>query len=265
MLQEIAIHTKERIELQKRAMPPNQVIEMAQLTCEGGIPCLPDFAFEKAIRSDDMAFICEVKKASPSKGIITVPFHYLDIAKEYEEAGAAAISVLTEPHYFKGNDIYLREIANTVSIPVLRKDFTIDSYMIYEAKLLGASAILLICAILDKDTLAEYITIAHSLGLSALVETHTKEEVDMAMAAGSRIIGVNNRNLETFEVDISLSKQLRKMVPKDILLVSESGIRCADDIKMLRQHNVDAVLIGETLMRSSNKKAMVDELKGDSP
>jgi len=265
ILQEIAERTKERIELQKKTLPPDKLIEMTQLEHRGGNTCLPDFPFEAALRCDDIAFICEVKKASPSKGVIADAFPYLDIAGEYEAAGAAAISVLTEPHYFKGENRYLQEIADAVSIPLLRKDFTVDRYMIYEAKLLGASAILLICAILDKDTLAEYIGIAHRLGLSALVETHTEAEVDMALSAGARIIGVNNRNLETFEVDITLSRWLRQMVPKDVVFVSESGIRCAEDIKSLRQNNVDAVLVGETLMRSFDKKTALEALRGDTP
>ena len=262
ILQEIAARTKKRIEVQKEAVPFEKVIETAQLARKKEILDSPVFPFETALRRKDIAFICEVKKASPSKGIIADVFPYLDIAKEYEAAGAAAISVLTEPHYFKGSDLYLREIADAVSIPLLRKDFAIDSYMIYEAKILGASAILLICALLDKATLAEYIGIAHSLGLSALVEAHTETEVETALAAEARIVGVNNRNLKTFEVDISLSERLRKMVPKDRIFVSESGIRCAEDIKMLRQNGVDAALIGETLMLASDKKTALDELRG---
>ena len=265
ILQEIAEYTKARIETQKMILPPDKIIEMAQLACGSEVSDSASFPFEATLRRDDIAFICEIKKASPSKGLIADTFPYLDIAKEYEAAGAAAISVLTEPHYFEGSDLYLREIADTVSIPLLRKDFTVDSYMIYEAKLLGASAILLICAILDIDALTKYIGIAHSLGLSAIVETHTEEEVDMALNAGARVIGVNNRDLKTFEVDITLSNRLRKMVPKDIVFISESGIRSADDIKVLRQNDVDAVLIGETLMRSPDKKAALDELKGNTP
>ena len=261
ILQKIAEHTKKRIEKQKKSLPQNTLIEIARLRCGSGISCPSTFPFEKALRCDELAFICEVKKESPSKGIISDTFPYLDIAKDYEAAGAAAISVLTEPYYFKGNNLYLQEISDAVSIPLLRKDFTVDSYMIYEAKVLGASAILLICAILDKDTLAEYINIAHSFGLSALVETHTEAEVDMALSAGARIIGVNNRNLKTFEVDITLSEQLRKAVPKEVVFVSESGIRCADDVKMLRQNSVDAVLVGETLMRSFDIRAALNELK----
>ena len=260
ILEEIAAHTKERIELQKKALPLSEIIKSAEQICKSGE--VSSFTFEAALRGDDIAFICEVKRASPSKGIISEDFPYLDIAMEYEAAGASAISVLTEPRYFKGSNAYLREIADAVSIPLIRKDFTVDSYMIYEAKLLGASAVLLICAILDKDTLAEYISIANSLGLSALVEAHTEAEVEMALSAGARIVGVNNRNLKTFEVDIKLSERLRKMVPSDIIFVSESGIRCGEDIKALRENGVDAVLVGETLMRSSDKKAALDALRG---
>ena len=269
ILQEIAEDTKKRVELQKEMLPLNTVIETAQVLYEKEIsflsspPSPSDFRFEKALRAEDIAFICEVKKASPSKGIISDAFPYLDIAKEYEAAGAAAISVLTEPSYFKGSDLYLQEIAETVSIPLLRKDFTVDSYMIYEAKILGASAVLLICAILNEETLAEYINIAHSLGLSVLVETHTEEEIKMALSAGARIIGVNNRNLKTFEVDISLSERLRKMIPKDIIFVSESGIKTADDVERLRQSGTNAVLIGETLMCAADKTAALKTLRGD--
>ena len=229
------------------------------------LPSDDSFPFEIALRHSDLAFICEIKRASPSKGIIAEPFPYLDIAGEYETAGAAAISVLTEPHYFKGNDLYLNEIAGKVSIPLLRKDFIIDSYMIYEAKILGAAAVLLICALLESNTLAGYISIAHSLGLSALVETHTEAEVEMALNAGARIIGVNNRDLETFGVDIAVSERLRKMVPLDIVFVSESGIHCAQDVRILRRIGVNAVLVGETLMRSLNRKATLDELRGNTP
>jgi indole-3-glycerol phosphate synthase len=256
ILHEIAQRTKERIEAQKKVLPPEKIIEMTQ--AEG----TDNFPFEKAIDTKELTFICEIKKASPSKGVITEDFTYLDIAKEYEAAGAAAISVLTEPYYFKGDNQYLREIADIVSIPLLRKDFTIDSYMIYEAKLLGASAVLLICSLLDQDTLAEYIITAHRLGLSALVETHSEEEVETALAAGARIIGVNNRNLKTFEVDITLSERLRALVPPEVLFVSESGISSAEDISRLRKHGVNAALIGETLMRSPDKKAALAELRG---
>jgi len=259
ILEKIAARTNKRVEEQKKILPLDKLMEKA---CTESENTKHDFPFEKALRSDDMAFICEVKRASPSKGIIAEDFPYVDIAKDYELAGAAAISVLTEPYYFKGDDQHLREIANNVSIPLLRKDFTVDEYMIYEAKLLGASAVLLICAILDEETLKKYLAIAHSLGLSVLVEAHTEAEVKMALNAGARIIGVNNRNLKTFEVDIALSNRLRKMVPQDIIFVSESGIRTADDVEDLRKNNVDAVLVGETLMRSPDKKVALADLRG---
>jgi len=189
ILKEIAAITKERVEARKKVLPLHDLIEKSR---SGG--AADGFLFEKALRSDDIAFICEIKRASPSKGIISDEFPHLEIARDYASAGAAAISVLTEPHYFKGDDRYLREIADTVSIPLLRKDFTVDSYMIYEAKVLGASAVLLVCALLDQAALAEYIGIAHSLGMSALVETHNEEEIKMALDAGARVLGVNNRN-----------------------------------------------------------------------
>ena len=257
ILQEIAERTKERIEERKKVLPLHTLMEMAKAS-----GMTDDFPFEKALKTNDIAFICEIKKASPSKGVIAEDFPYLDIAKDYVAAGAAAISVLTEPYYFKGDDRYLREIADAVSFPLLRKDFTVDRYMLYEAKTLGASAVLLICSLLDQKTLAEYIDIAHGLGLSALVETHDEAEVKMALDAGARVIGVNNRDLKTFEVDTSTSIRLRKLTPDDVLFVSESGIRSAEDVEMLRQNGVDAVLVGETLMRSSDKKAALAELKG---
>jgi indole-3-glycerol phosphate synthase len=234
-------------------------MEIARSGCSGSV-C--GFPFEEALKSDDIAFICEIKKASPSKGVIAEDFPYLDIARAYESAGAAAVSVLTEPYYFKGDDRYLREIADIVSIPLLRKDFIIDDYMIYEAKILGASAVLLICSILEKDVLAEYITVAHRLELSALVETHDENEVDAALGAGARVIGVNNRNLKTFEVDISLSERLRRLVPSDILFVSESGIRSPEDVSKLREMGANAALIGEAFMRSADRRSEILRLRG---
>lgn len=221
-----------------------------------------DFAFEKALRRKDISFICEVKKASPSKGIIAENFPYLKIANEYEEAGASAISVLTEPEYFKGKNEYLTEISNNARIPILRKDFTVDEYQIYETKTIGADAVLLICSLLDKNTIKKYIKICDELELSALVEVNTKEEIEYAIESGAKIIGVNNRNLKTFEVDISNCTKLREFVSKDIIFVAESGIKTPEDISVLRKAGVDAVLIGETLMRSENKKEMLFNLLG---
>ena len=257
ILEEIVTRTRKRV-IQKK-----QIITLEQLRAQAlKLPTAKDFPFEKALRAEGLSFICEVKKASPSKGIISPGFPYLNIAREYEQAGASAISCLTEPEYFQGKDEYLREIAETVSIPVLRKDFTVDDYMIWEAKVLGASAVLLICAILTDRELEEWIRLCHSLGLSALVEAHTEEEVHRARRAGARIIGVNNRDLKTFQADINVSLRLKKLVPKEIIFVSESGIRTRGDIELLERHGTDAVLIGETLMRSQDKREQLDRLKG---
>lgn len=220
-----------------------------------------DFRFEKALAAKEMSFICEVKKASPSKGLIAPKFPYLDIGREYERAGAAAISVLTEPEFFQGDDRYLEEIKRAVSIPVLRKDFTIDPYQIYEAKLLGADAVLIICALHTEKTVRAYLEICDTLGLSALVEAHTAEEVEMARSAGARIIGVNNRDLKTFRVDLDTCIGLRRLIPPDVLFVAESGVRSAADIARLQASGVDAVLIGETLMRSEDKTQALEALR----
>lgn len=257
ILDTLAESTKKRVELAKRRVPFEKVRDEAlSLTADR------EFPFEKVLASEGMSFICEVKKASPSKGIIAEDFPYMNIAAEYEQAGASAISVLTEPEYFKGSDEYLKEIAGKVSIPVLRKDFTIDAYQIYEAKLLGASAVLLICALLDMRTIRSYLEICDRLGLSALVEAHTEEEISSALEAGARIIGVNNRNLKTFEVDIHHCMDLRRLVPKSCLFVAESGIRTREDIAVLEDASVNGVLIGEALMRSPDKRKMLSKLKG---
>jgi indole-3-glycerol phosphate synthase len=208
-----------------------------------------------------MSFICEVKKASPSKGVIAQDFDYLDIARSYERAGAAAISVLTEPNFFQGSPRYLADIAATVSVPTLRKDFIVDAYQIHEAASLGAAAVLLIVALLDDERLATFIACAHSLGMDALVEAHTEREVRRALAAGARIVGVNNRDLHSFEVDLSVSVRLREAVPRDVLYVAESGIRSVDDVARLAAAGVDAVLIGETLMRSGDRAALLARMR----
>lgn len=220
-----------------------------------------DFAFEKSLKKPGISFICECKKASPSKGVIAREFPYLAIAREYEEAGADCISVLTEPKWFLGRDAYLKEIAQTVSIPCLRKDFTVDEYMIYEAKVLGAEAVLLICALLPSETVRRYLVICDTLGISALVEAHTEEEVSAALAAGARIIGVNNRNLKDFTVDTDTSRRMRKLVPGDVLFVAESGIRGREDLQACKEAGVDAVLVGEALMRAPDKKKKLEELR----
>ena len=211
------------------------------------------FSFEKALKKDDLAFILECKKASPSKGLIAPDFPYLKIAKEYEAAGADCISVLTEPKWFLGSNEYLKEIAKEVSIPCLRKDFTVDEYMIYEAKTLGASAVLLICSILSKGQIEEYLGICDDLGISAIVETHDEKEVETAVDAKARIIGVNNRNLKDFTVDSSNSRRLRELIPSDRIFVSESGLKTPEDVANIRRAGADAVLIGETVMRAADK------------
>ena len=221
-----------------------------------------NFPFERELERPGISYICEVKKASPSKGLIAEEFDFLAIAKEYEEAGAGAISVLTEPEYFLGDIKYLRQIRKEVSLPLLRKDFTVDEYMIYEAKVAGADLVLLIASLLDTETIKRYIQICDSLSMSALVEAHDEREIEKALMAGARVIGVNNRNLKDFSVDINHAIRLREMVPGDCLFVAESGIRTRSDILALEQGNVNAVLIGETLMRSPDKKAMLDELRG---
>ena len=261
ILNEIAEYTKVRIDAEKKNIPLSEVRELAEKLAKSDITA--PFRFEKALKdAAPMAFICECKKASPSKGLIAEQFPYVDIAKDYEAAGATAISVLTEPKWFLGSDRYLEEISESVKIPCLRKDFTIDPYMIYQAKSFGASAVLLICALLSTEELKEYIAVADSLGLSQIVEAHDEYEIESAMDAGARIIGVNNRNLKDFTVDINNSGKLRSMVPESILFVAESGIKTREDVAKLESIGVNAVLIGETLMRAADKKAMLDTLRG---
>lgn len=254
ILDKLAQSTYKRVEREKNEIPLEIVKEKALALPKG------KFEFEKAIESGDITFICEVKKASPSKGIIAEDFPYVQIAKDYEQAGAGCISVLTEPEYFKGDKVYLKEISEQVSIPLIRKDFVIDEYMIYDAKIHGASCVLLICSLLDEETIRDYIGICDELGISALVEAHDEEEIAKAINAGARMIGVNNRDLKTFTVDISNSERLRKLVPENILFVAESGIKTNEDIKRLRNANVNGVLIGETFMRSENKAEVLAEL-----
>lgn len=248
LLSEIAEKTRSRIQDEMTARPLTHLQEQVEQ-----LPVANERPFEQQLRKAGMSIICEVKKASPSKGIIAADFPYLDIATDYEQAGADALSVLTEPFYFQGSDQYLAEIARNVTIPILRKDFTVHEYMIYQAKLLGASAILLIVAILDPKQLTHYLALADRLGLSALVETHTREEIDIALDCGATIIGINNRNLKTFAVDLHTTEQLRPYVPSDKLLVSESGITTADDVHYLKQVGVDAILVGEAGMRCRDK------------
>ena len=257
ILDKIIEATKIRVAQEKQVESP-EAVKAAALA----LPSDTGFPFEAALRQQDFNFICEVKKASPSKGIIAEDFPYLDIAKEYEVAGAAAISVLTEPDFFKGDKKYLQEIASTVKIPVLRKDFIIDEYQIYQAKVWGASAILLICACLDMPTLTKFRELADSLGLSSLVEAHDENEVQMAIDCGARIIGVNNRNLKDFTVDVQNSVRLRNLVQDDVIFVSESGLETPEDIQVLRDNNIGVALMGETFMRSPNKVEKLAYLYG---
>ncbi len=256
ILEEIAAKTRERIRDEKSRMPLGELKKRAldRERPEG-------FPFEEALAREGLRFICEVKKASPSKGVIAPDFPYVEIAREYESAGADAVSVLTEPFYFQGRDEYLRQIRRAVSLPLLRKDFTVDEYMIYQAREMGADAVLLICAILGPQELLEYAQIAQELGLSALVEAHDEQEVAQALEAGARIVGVNNRNLKDFTVDIGNSVRLREKVPRDVLFVSESGVRTREDLTLLRENGTDAVLIGEAFMRSESRGELIQSFR----
>ena len=266
ILEKIAARTRERVKAEKRAVPLAQMAERARAAAAAELAASPDgafaFPFEAALRAPGMSFICEVKKASPSKGLISPEFDPVAIAREYEAAGAAAVSCLTEPFWFQGADEFLTSIAAEVGIPVLRKDFVVDEYMVYQARAIGASAVLLICSILNDEQLKAYISLAHELGLTALVEAYEPEEVPRAIAAGARVVGVNNRDLRTFEVDFGRSIDLRPMVGPERVFVSESGVETREDVARLEAAGVDAVLIGETLMRSADKRAMLDDLRG---
>ena len=254
--EQIVAHTKERVERAEQIEPTSAIRERVLALPKG------DFAFENALKKPGISFICECKKASPSRGVIASDFPYVEIAREYEAAGADCVSVLTEPHWFLGRDDYLREIASTVSIPCLRKDFVVDERMIFEARELGAKAILLICSVLDNRALRRCVELCDELGLSALVETRDETEIKKALDAGARVVGVNNRNLRDFTMDFERGRRLRSLVPDDVLYVSESGIQTRADVSRLQEVGVDAVLIGETLMKAPDKKAKLAELKG---
>lgn len=257
ILEEIAAYARERTAAAERKMP------LADIRRQAGEMPRGDFSFEKTLRKPGLSLICECKKASPSRGLIAPDFPYVQIAREYEAAGADCISVLTEPKWFLGRDEYLEEIASAVSIPCLRKDFTVSEYMIYEARLLGASAVLLIVSLLSEAQLQEYLALCRELGLSALTEAHSAEEIGTAVRAGASVIGVNNRNLRDFSVDTGNSAALRELVPPGVLFVSESGVTGAADTEKLREIGADAVLVGEALMRASDKKAKIRELRGE--
>ena len=261
ILQQIADRTRARVAWEQDIMPADEMRGRAQAKAarEGE----PTFPFERALATPGMSFICECKKASPSKGLISPTYSPADIARDYQAAGAAAISCLTEPHWFQGSDDHLAAVAASVDIPVLRKDFVVDEYMVYQAKVTGAEAVLLICSILNDDELAHLVAVAHSVGLSALVEAYEPEEVPRAIAAGARVIGVNNRDLRTFQVDFGRSIDLRPLVGPDRVFVSESGVEGAHDVARLAEAGVDAVLIGETLMRAPDKRAALDHLRSE--
>ncbi|MEE8682907.1 MAG: indole-3-glycerol phosphate synthase TrpC [Olsenella sp.] len=264
VLEAIAARTRQRVAEEKKARPADAAEAGArtraaeELARDGAFA----FPFEQALKAPGMSFICEVKRASPSKGLIAADFDPVAIARQYEEAGAAAISCLTEPYWFLGRDEYLAAIADAVSIPVLRKDFVIDEYMIFRAKELGASAVLLICSILSDEELEKFVALAHELGMSALVEAYEPEEVPRALAAGARVVGVNNRDLRTFAVDFGRSLKLRPLVGPERIFVSESGVKTSQDIERLRKGGVDAVLVGEALMRKDDRGAALHELDG---
>ena len=256
ILDQLSDYAKLRVENAKKQKPLDEIKELAKSTPRG------NFEFENALKKDGISFICECKKASPSKGLIAKDYDYLTIATEYEKAGGDCISVLTEPKWFLGSDKHLNDITRAVTIPCIRKDFTVDEYMIYEARLLGASAVLIICSILCDEQIEKYIAICDSLGMSALVETHDMREVERALNCGARMIGVNNRNLKDFSVDTDNSIKLRKYIPKDVLFVAESGIKSREDVVRMQDAGADALLVGETLMRAEDKKAMLDILRG---
>ncbi len=258
ILEQLAEYAVYRVEQAKKTLSLEQMKEQALLIKK------EEFVFEKTLKKPGLSFICECKKASPSKGLIARDFPFLQIAREYEDAGADCISVLTEPKWFLGKDAYLREISQVVTVPCLRKDFTVDEYMIYEAKALGASAVLLICTILSEAQMKEYLAVCEALGLSALVEAHDETEVEMALSAGARIIGVNNRNLKDFTVDTQNSRRLRALLPEDVLFVAESGVQGPEDVRQLTQIGADAVLVGEVLMRAADRRKMLIELRKSS-
>jgi len=261
ILEQLTAHARERVATDQAE---NSADVLQQLCTVGAAPVREPFCFEKALGKPGLSFICEIKKASPSKGIIVETFPYLEIAEEYEKAGADCISCLTEPKWFMGSNRIFTDIRSRVGVPMLRKDFTVDEYQIYQAKLMGADAVLLICAILDGRTIRRFLELCDSLELSAVVEAHDEDEVKTAVQSGARIVGVNNRNLKDFSVDTGNSCRLRALVPPNVLFVAESGVGTARDIEMLRKSGADAVLIGEALMRAPDKKAMLSELRGEA-
>lgn len=255
ILDQLADYARTRVARDQEVISADAMRELAFQTKGNGA------AFRSALEAPGMRFICEVKKASPSKGIISPDFPYLQIAKDYEQAGADCISCLTEPKWFLGSDAIFTEIRNTVNLPMLRKDFTVDEYQICQARVMGANAVLLICSILDTRTIARYLQLCDDLGLVALVEAHTPEEIASAVSAGASIIGVNNRNLKDFTVDFSNAARLRALIPPEALYVAESGVTGPQDAAVLRSIGADAALIGEALMRAENKGALLQAMR----
>lgn len=255
ILDELAAHARERVEAAKKKIPEEEMRRMAEALPKG------EFRFERTLKKQGMSFICEVKKASPSKGVIAEHFPYTEIAEEYERAGADCVSVLTEPKWFLGSDDIFRKIRAKISLPMIRKDFTVDAYQIYEAKVMGADAVLLICSLLSTETIRKYLKLCDDLGLTALVETHDEEEISSAVEAGARVIGVNNRNLKNFTVDFGNAAKLRERIPADRIFVAESGVKGPEDIRDLAGIGADAVLVGEAFMRTSDKKQMLADFR----
>ena len=255
ILDELAASARERVAQAKLRLPEDEIRSLALHMGAG------DFRFEKAVARQGITLICEIKKASPSKGVISVDFPYADIARDYAAGGADCLSVLTEPTRFLGSDAIFGAVRRMSALPMLRKDFTVDEYQLYEAKLLGADAVLLIAALLDTETIARYIGICDTLGLSALVETHTEAEIDAALATGARMVGVNNRNLHDFSVDLDSAARLRSRIPDGVLFVAESGVSSVSDAARLAAAGADALLVGEFLMRSPDRRMTLAEMR----
>lgn len=256
ILEEIADHAALRVAEDKEKLSFNEIKERALSAGKGS-----GYKFYEAIEKPGLSFICEVKKASPSKGIIDPVFDYLKIASEYEKAGADAISCLTEPKWFLGSDEIFCRIRSKVATPMIRKDFVVDEYQLYQARLMGADCVLLICALLDTDTISRYLKICEDLGLAALVETHDENEISSAVSAGARMIGVNNRNLKDFSVNLDNAARLRDKIPSDLLYVAESGVTSPADAALLRAAGADGLLVGEALMRAEDKASFLTSMR----
>ena len=256
ILDDLVTATKKRMAAEKRIYSLEELKQQSQKAPMKNPQLIVDKLLEPKL-----TFIAEIKKASPSKGVIVQDFPYLEIAQEYQANKIDMISVLTEPDYFQGNLKYLQQITQEVDLPVLRKDFTIDSYMIYQAKIAQASLILLIVAILSDGQLKDYLKLAKELGLAAIVEVHDETELKRALRAKSKIIGINNRNLKDFSVNFNNSLKLKKLIPADIPVIAESGIKTKTDIKLLKKAGINGVLIGETFMKAKNKAEIINDFK----